>query len=90
MKRGQSIPAKTRRLIHERSSGMCEATLPGCTGKIDHIHHMRLRSRGGSNDPRELAAVCFPCHGAIHAHKPGTNRFRIFSWQKVGETEANA
>lgn len=32
-----------------------------------HVHHLRPRADGGSDDPANLAAVCAGCHAAIHA-----------------------
>lgn len=34
-----------------------------------HVHHIRYRSRGGTNRPENLATVCKSCHEHIHGHK---------------------
>ena len=51
---------------------------------------MKLRSRGGSNELVNLLHVCNPCHVAITDNRPGTDRFRTFSWQKEGERESDS
>jgi hypothetical protein len=56
-------------VIDGRADGRCEArATPDCTGRAEHAHHVKLRSRGGSNDPANLLAVCEPCHSWIHGH----------------------
>lgn len=34
-----------------------------------HIHHIKWRSRGGSNRAENLTTLCKPCHERIHGHK---------------------
>ena len=82
--------SKRRAEVHARSNGDCEAGLPGCTRAAQEIHHIRLRSRGGSNDLRNLMDVCHSCHVRITLNKPGTNRFRTYRWQKEGLRESDA
>jgi 5-methylcytosine-specific restriction endonuclease McrA len=48
---------------------ICEARVDGvCQGRAQHMHHVVLRSRGGSNDLSNLRAVCTACHDHIHAN----------------------
>jgi 5-methylcytosine-specific restriction endonuclease McrA len=63
------IPRLSREAVLERCHGRCEAGTPACTGRVDHMHHRRLRSQGGTHDPANLLAVCQPCHDHIH-HRP--------------------
>lgn len=44
----------------------CEAGTRVCVGRAVHLHHRRLRSQGGGNEPENLLAVCAPCHDHIH------------------------
>jgi hypothetical protein len=47
----------------------CAVRVEGvCTGRAQHRHHRKLRSRGGSNDPANLLDVCLRCHDYIHRH----------------------
>lgn len=47
----------------------CEAAIEGvCTYVAQHEHHIKLRSRGGKNDPANLLSVCLRCHDHIHAN----------------------
>ena len=57
-----------RPVIRERSKGLCEASLPCCTKRAEHVHHRRLRSQGGGNDADNLVDLCLACHARIHAH----------------------
>lgn len=62
----------------------CTAKLAGCTGRGTERHHIKLRSRGGSDRPANLMAVCLSCHRHIHAnpyesHKLG---FMRHSWEE--------
>ena len=54
-----------------------------------HMHHKKFRSRGGSNDPKNLSPLCWRCHNAVHAHEPGTEKYRTHSWQEEGQSEAD-
>jgi len=58
-RRGESIKG----FILRRDGGciVCAAT-----GNV-HLHHLRKRSRRGSNRPRNQVALCARCHGDVHA-----------------------
>lgn len=34
-----------------------------------HVHHVVWRSRGGTNDPRNLVTYCGNCHHLQHRHR---------------------
>lgn len=83
MKRGLPITPKARKIVKERSQGRCEGGLRqyGCTGMGEELDHKKLRSRGGSNDPKNLQHLCRPCHRAKTLNKPGTEHLSIHSWE---------
>lgn len=43
-----------------RDRGRCQ--VPGCSHRATHLHHVRFRSQGGSNDEWNLVAVCSAHH----------------------------
>jgi hypothetical protein len=73
--------------------------MPDCAhcGKhtLEPEHHMKLKSRGGSDDPQNLVQLCGrfedDCHGKVHRYEGDwTKRFRTHSWQEESMTEADA
>lgn len=66
--------------VLERAKGRCEfeevtlaftgirRALKGCSGRADHVHHRKPRSRGGSNSLANCCALCWRCHEYIHAN----------------------
>lgn len=47
-------------------SDRCEV----CLDKVKtHVHHIVPRSLGGTDDPDNLAYLCFHCHAAIHTKR---------------------
>ena len=60
-----------------------------CQGIAQHVHHVQFRSRGGSNDPSNLIALCLNCHSFAHhyldySHALGLSRH---SWDGVNSSE---
>lgn len=43
-----------------RDRGCCSS--PVCSRRDLQAHHLRFRSHGGGDDPRNLAGLCFRCH----------------------------
>ncbi len=91
-RRGKPIPAKVRAEVVARSHGLCEIRLVqyGCVTFGSDMSHRKSRARGGSNEAGNLDHACRPCHRAVEEHRPGTERWRTFSWQKEGERESDA
>jgi len=54
--------------VAERAASCCEATTPVCTYRPEQIHHRRMRSQGGGDEPANLLYVCAACHRFIHDH----------------------
>jgi hypothetical protein len=61
----QEIPLAVRRAVIHRDHGRC--VVPGCrhAAFID-LHHLNLRSEGGSHDPRFLITLCSVHHVQAH------------------------
>jgi hypothetical protein len=48
-----------------RQHGKC--AVPGCRNALwTDVHHVRLRSEGGTHDRENLLALCSVHHGAVH------------------------
>jgi 5-methylcytosine-specific restriction endonuclease McrA len=58
------IPPKVREAVKTRADFRCE--LCRKHGEHLHVHHRRLRSQGGTNDPANLLYACYECHNEIH------------------------
>jgi hypothetical protein len=54
--------------VKSRDGGRCEAPTDACTGRGEHVHHIQMRSQGGSDDEANPLHVCQACHASIHAH----------------------
>lgn len=67
-KRSDGPTEATRIALADRSSGWCEITHSGCTGKGTEVHHRLMRSQGGGHEAENLALCCEPCHSFIHAN----------------------
>lgn len=58
-----------RPLVAARSRGRCEGRVPGvCTGRAEHVHHVKLRGQGGGNELGNLRHLCNACHRWVHAN----------------------
>jgi hypothetical protein len=61
----QTIPPRIRRAVIRRHHNRCAA--PGCThAAFIHVHHIELRSEGGSHDPERMLPLCSAHHRAVH------------------------
>lgn len=71
-----AVPADVRDALQERSSGWCEAQLPGCWAMATDPHHRVIRQRGGRHGEAKqrsdrlsgLVYLCRPCHDWAHAY----------------------
>ena len=71
MKRSELIPNKTRKEVTDRSGGLCECIHNNgqrCPNPAGSKHHVKFRSRGGSNDASNIIDVCIWCDDKIHRH----------------------
>jgi WhiB family redox-sensing transcriptional regulator len=60
--------ARERRTAWTAREEWCEAATNVCRGRASQLHHRKMRSHGGTNDPENLLAVCAWCHDYIHSH----------------------
>lgn len=88
-RKGAAIPHAVRLEVWKRADGRCEIRLSGCAGVGTDPHHRKLRSRGGSNEARNILLACRPCHETVTspALPKDTARFRTFAWQPEGTGE---
>ena len=66
------IPTATRRAVYRREGyacALCERP------EVIHIHHVRSRSQGGTNDLGNLIALCPVCHAIAHGEYKLDNQF---------------
>lgn len=63
------FPKVVAESVLHRASGICEALIgSGCEGSGQHIHHRKLRSRGGEDTAENCVSICHVCHDWIHAN----------------------
>jgi 5-methylcytosine-specific restriction endonuclease McrA len=74
---GEDVSVR-RHEVFERSGGFCEE--PGCNREIDehlptehpnafHMHHLKHKGKGGSDNFTNLQAACTRCHKRHHASR---------------------
>ena len=92
----KQIPPATRKVLHERSGGVCE----GCgLRRATDAHHRQYRSRGGSHAVSNLLALCggaggLPggnytgCHGISHTAEGEARGWSIRSGYNPAEVPA--
>ena len=69
--------ARTRKLAYERDDGMCVL----CGAPATETHHIIFRSRGGTNELKNIACLCRKCHEiahGVHAKQTRETLQRIF------------
>jgi hypothetical protein len=80
------VPPKVRDLIVEREDQCCFRCLGWAEG--GSIHHRKLRSRGGRNDPSNLMLLCGSgttgCHGWVHSNVLAATAlgYMVESWEE--------
>src|SRR3954463_16539845 len=67
-----AVRSTLQKRVLERDGYVC--TVPGCSRAADHAHHIKFRSRGGSDDLSNLTSLC-----AVH-HLQGVHMGRIRVW----------
>jgi 5-methylcytosine-specific restriction endonuclease McrA len=70
-----TIPPRVRRAVLARDRHRCRA--PGCgRTRFLEVHHLKPRSRGGTNDPANLITLCAACHRLWHERGGVARRMR--------------
>ena len=59
---GSAAWKRVRREVLVRDGHECQLRGPRCTFDADHVDHIVPVSRGGTDDPENLQAVCLTCH----------------------------
>lgn len=54
--------------VLNRDGYQCQCKKKGCSDKL-HVHHIKFRSKGGSDTPNNLITLCEKHHKALHAGK---------------------
>lgn len=63
---GRRLPGACRDRVRRRDQGRCR----WCGTSEDlNIHHVRYRSEGGPDTPKNLITLCFSCHKKAHSNK---------------------
>ena len=65
-RRSPGLSPKIARAVLLRDGGRCRC----CDRKGNHVHHLRPRSWGGTDDPSNLATVASTCHPDLVPHGP--------------------
>lgn len=64
-RRPTGFSPEVREQVRRRACFRCEATTSACTGKLEEIHHRKLR-RHGDHRLQNSLGVCRACHRFIH------------------------
>lgn len=65
------ISGTVRRWVRDRDGGRCVARIEGvCSGRGEHLHHIRQRSLGGDEEMGNLLLCCHECHRHLHETMP--------------------
>lgn len=51
-----------------RSHGDCEIRSEVCTGRVEHVHHVLRKAKGGAYDLDLVRGACVLCHDFLHGH----------------------
>ena len=52
---------------HEYVSALQNGKCTCCNSNIEHFHHIRPRSKNGSDTPENLIGLCNDCHSKVHS-----------------------
>lgn len=63
---GRRLPGTCRDRVKRRDDGKCRWC--GTDSNVQ-IHHVRYRSEGGPDTPKNLISVCAECHAMAHTNK---------------------
>jgi hypothetical protein len=63
---------RSRKIVKERSGGICEA--PWCAQLATDMHHVQSRARGGSDEASNLVHLCRESHSQVHLNPEWATR----------------
>ena len=63
--------------VRTRDGNRCVSC--GREGVLLHVHHVKPRSEGGSDDPSNLVSVCATCHAKVHGGQLGESKVDVSS-----------
>lgn len=79
-----------RTVVLERDDHTCQLSLRmdghQCSGRL-HVHHIRLRSAGGTHDPSNLLTLCDAAHRYAHANPAEASLFGVIALRPDAEEE---
>ena len=67
---GEDVSVR-RHEVWERCGGFCErmGCNRGISEEVAHLHHVKMRSKGGDESMRNLEMLCARCHKKCHADR---------------------
>jgi hypothetical protein len=60
--------ANTKAYVLARDNYTCQCGLKGCVDRLE-VHHIKFRSQGGSDNPKNLITLCSKHHAMLHEGK---------------------
>jgi HNH endonuclease len=82
-----NLPIKTRLILLTECGYRC--AVPNCRSILAlDLHHIWEFSKGGSNDPANLIALCPNCHGLYHRGTIKTESIHVYKAMLVAITRA--
>lgn len=83
-----------RRVVRQRSGGVCELQGPNCKGRAHDVHHAWGRLGGDPHHPSKLIHLCGfgntdGCHGLVHSTAGGREAARARCVEIAGMGEAS-
>ncbi|MCP5157736.1 MAG: hypothetical protein H6983_26425 [Ectothiorhodospiraceae bacterium] len=87
--------AEARKVVKERSGGMCELQGPTCQGKAREVDHVYGRRGPNPHDPAKLLHVCGHgnlngCHGLVSSSREWRERSRVLAAELEAKRQGEA
>lgn len=71
---------EARKLVKQRSGGLCEIRMVGCFGEGTDWHHRKLRSQGGPWHVQNGLQACRFCHGRVTNTNGHSKEYEECGW----------
>lgn len=72
----RNIPASVRQAVLDRDDAQCQLCGDAGSNKLQ-LHHLELRSQGGTHVAENLITLCFRCHGDVHAGRQDVALYEV-------------